>query len=175
MLTALIALLSAIIGVLLAGGMQLAIAARERKVESRRSARLLFADWLHSLDAVEFLLEHEAWWSDKMAPPLDGWLNHRPMFAGAMDGLAFIDVDAAFYRVAALERSRALGVRPTDAQDDAREAYEMLSNAGGALLLEGFDRDERTRMERAMKDALSVVTDASDRRTEVGEVSQPPS
>lgn len=146
MLTALIGLLGVIVGVLVS--VQLIVAARERKLESRRSARLLFADQLHATSAIEFLLEHDAWWSDEMAPPLEGWRRHS--FAGAMEGVAFLDVDGAFYRVAALERSRNLGVPPADARDDAQAALQMLEKAGDALLIEGFRRSSRVRMARAM-------------------------
>jgi hypothetical protein len=149
--TALVGLAGVLIGTLLGGGVQLVVNWHDRRMASRRAARLLFGDhWLAS-SAVKSLNDLEYWWSDEMKPPLEGWHRYREELAGAMYGPAFQTVDGAFYRVAGLEDSRRAGLKPADVREDAELAYKQLYEAGGLLLVEGFRGGELKAMQAEME------------------------
>jgi hypothetical protein len=149
--TALVGLAGVLIGTLLGGGVQIAVNRHDRRMASRRAARLLFGDhWLAS-SAVKSLRDLEYWWSDEMKPPLDGWQRYREQLAGAMYGPDFQTVDGAFYRVAGLEDARRAGLKPADLRDEASVAYQQLYEAGGLLLVEGFRGRELKAMRAEME------------------------
>jgi hypothetical protein len=113
MTTALVGIGGAILGVLLGGGVQLLVAHRQRKVESKRAARLLFADlWIGS-SAVRSLRDIEYWWGEEVKPRLDDWYRYREALAGGMWGPDFQTVDGAFTRSRSLSAGVWLGWRPS--------------------------------------------------------------
>lgn len=151
MTVALIGLGGAILGVLSGGGVQLFVAHRQRKADSRRAARLLFADlWIGS-SAVRSLRDLEYWWAEEVKPRLEDWYRYREALAGGMWGPDFQTVDGAFTRIAELERWRVAGMEPADMVRDAREADEQAYRAAGLLLRHGFRHREYRAAVREME------------------------
>jgi hypothetical protein len=150
MTAALIGLGGAILGVLLGGGIQLFVARRQRREQSRRAARLLFADLWLGASAVRSLRDIEYWWADEVKPRLDEGYRYREALAGAMWGPDFQTVDGAFTRIAELERWRLAGMKPEDMVSDARGADEQAYEAAGLFLRHGFNRREYRAAAREM-------------------------
>jgi hypothetical protein len=149
----LIALLGVIIGVLLGGGMQIFFAWWERRQAGRRAARLLFGDHYLALSAIRSMAALGVWWNEMAAPPVSDWKQYREALAGRLGSHDFQTVDGAFHRAANLETWRRAGLDALDMTDQANEAAEQMTEAGGILLVTGFSGRELQAAEKEMNEA----------------------
>lgn len=142
MTAALIALAGGLVGVLLGGGVQVAVEERNHRAATRRAARLLYGDHLLALVAVRSFVGLAYWWSDESAPPLEDWRRYREALADKMSGRDFQTVDGAFHRVADLDRWRRARLAPDGFEGEGQEAVKQLERVGEILLRVGFKGKE---------------------------------
>src|SRR5262249_28115886 len=142
-----------LVGILLGGGVQIAVARHERRQAAKRAARLLFGDFWLALSAVRSMAALGVWWNEQAAPPLEDWRMHREALAGSMRGSDCPTVAGGFHQVAALESWRKVGLRASDLADEARQTEKQLYAVGGILLQRGFSGGEYAELEHQYREA----------------------
>jgi hypothetical protein len=150
------ALLGIVAGGLLTGAVDLFKAYRERRALARTAARLIFADRDRALSVIYVAVEKNDWWND----PLDeemravNWSAYRDRLAAGIPAHDFTTIDGAFFKVGALQRGRAAGVKFADMQAAIEDTRLALVDAGGRILKASHSRRDR-RMEAREPEPLT--------------------
>jgi hypothetical protein len=152
MTEALFGLLGVLVGGVLGGGVQVAVAARERRQEARAAARLVFRDLWLAQDMLEAATRAETWWDPGFAIPLDDWRTYRKALASALPAEAWTTVDGAFHGLRVIEDARRQDVE-ADADDHFEavqeripEDLERIVSAMDQVMKHGFSWRERRKL-----------------------------